>query len=81
MGLLSDLLNTATGRDKVETREFIRPGFFSGEPKTHIHASRVTRHWDGSATVTEAHTGAKHELPAQSIRWIGPSVRVETGEY
>lgn len=77
---LDGLLDTVTGRNKVETKSPVRPGVLSGQPKNHIHASEVTRHFDGSLTVKEAHTGSTFELPAGSVKWIGPGVRVETKE-
>lgn len=77
---LEGLFDTLTGRNKVETADPVRPGWFSGQPKAHVHASKLTRHWDGSYSATEAHTGSTVELPRGSVRWIGPAVTVDSKE-
>lgn len=78
---LEGLFDTlVAGRNKVELRGQTHPGMVTKAEKTHVHASKVTRHWDGSYTATEAHTGATVELPRGSVRWIGPTVKVETEE-
>lgn len=79
--LAKDLINTATGRDKVETTEPLRDTYFSHRPETHIHASSVTRHVDGGYSIEDKYTGETFEAKPGQVKSIGAAVEVKDNGY